>query len=77
MREEIGSGNLGAFIDKHLELLQADVMVLTDTGNFDVGVPSITTSLRGLVTVEVEVTSLKQSVHSGSWAVRFPMLDWR
>ncbi|MBL8636466.1 MAG: M20/M25/M40 family metallo-hydrolase [Myxococcales bacterium] len=70
--EEIGSGNLGDFIEQHLELLKADIMVLTDTGNFDVGVPSITTSLRGLCTLEVEVTSLRQSVHSGSWGGPLP-----
>lgn len=70
--EEAGSTHLGAFIDQHLQLLQADVMVLTDTGNFDVGIPSVTTSLRGLCTVEIEVSSLKQSVHSGSWGGPLP-----
>ncbi|HMU37443.1 MAG TPA: M20/M25/M40 family metallo-hydrolase [Pseudomonadota bacterium] len=64
--EEAGSTHLSEFIDRHLSRLKSDVMVLTDTGNFDVGLPSITTSLRGLCVVEIEVSSLRQSVHSGS-----------
>jgi acetylornithine deacetylase/succinyl-diaminopimelate desuccinylase-like protein len=63
--EEIGSPHLEQFLTEHLSELQADVLVLADAGNWSVGVPGITTSLRGLAAVDVTVRALDGPVHSG------------
>jgi len=65
--EEVGSPTLGAFLSAHQELLRADVIVIADSGNWDIGVPALTTSLRGLVGAEIEVRTLDHAVHSGMW----------
>lgn len=70
--EEIGSENLGSFIKKFRKMLDADFIVLSDTANFDTGVPALTYQLRGIVQVDVEVETLKQPRHSGMWGGPIP-----
>jgi acetylornithine deacetylase/succinyl-diaminopimelate desuccinylase-like protein len=70
--EEIGPEHLETFLRKHASLLRADAIVIMDAGNFDTGLPSVTTALRGLTTCEVEVRALEQSVHSGMWGGPIP-----
>jgi len=70
--EEIGSSHLFDFITRYKDKLQADVMVLTDAGNWDTGVPALTTLLRGIVMVEVELRGLESPLHSGMWGGPIP-----
>src|SRR6266508_685131 len=70
--EEIGSPTLGAFLQRHRGRLAADVIVLADGGNFDVGRPAFTTTLRGLVACVVEVRALEHAVHSGGYGGAAP-----
>lgn len=63
--EEVGSVNLGIFVANHKELLKADIILISDTGMLANDVPSITTGLRGLSYVEVEVTGPNRDLHSG------------
>ncbi|GLY01404.1 dipeptidase [Actinoplanes sp. NBRC 101535] len=70
--EEYGSDSLDTIIQEHLEELRSDVIVIADSGNWDIGVPALTTSLRGLVNMFVEVRVLKNAVHSGMFGGPVP-----
>ena len=70
--EEIGSSHLNEFVSKYKKKLQADVMVLTDAGNWDTGIPALTNLLRGIVGVDVEVKALESPLHSGMWGGPIP-----
>jgi cysteinylglycine-S-conjugate dipeptidase len=63
--EESGSPSFRAFLEAHRDLLAADVIVVADSTNWKVGVPALTTSLRGLVDGVVELRVLEHAVHSG------------
>ena len=63
--EEIGSPHLEAFLRAHLQDLAADVLLLADAGNWSVGTPGLTYSLRGLAGGEVRLRALDGPIHSG------------
>ena len=63
--EEIGSPTMSSFIEQNRESLDADVIVIADSGNVKIGVPTITTTLRGLVDAIIEVDQPMRPIHSG------------
>ncbi|MDD7886805.1 dipeptidase [Flavivirga sp. 57AJ16] len=63
--EEVGSANLATFVKNNQDKLKNDVILISDTGMIAQDIPSITTGLRGLSYVEVEVTGPNRDLHSG------------
>lgn len=65
--EEVSSPNLKPFIVEHLEMLRADVAVISDTSMRSIDEPAILHSLRGMTYIEVEVHGPRDDLHSGLW----------
>ena len=70
--EESGSAGFEEILAKHAELLKCDAVIVADLGNFAKGVPSITTTLRGMSAVNVTLRNTKTPLHSGSWSGPIP-----
>ncbi|CAL9347286.1 dipeptidase [Streptomyces sp. enrichment culture] len=70
--EEQGTGGLERYAEAHPELLSADAIVIGDTGNFRVGLPTVTASLRGMTMLRVQVDTLAGNLHSGQFGGAAP-----
>lgn len=70
--EEFGSRSFGALLERHRDLLAADVIVVADSDNWSVDVPSLTIALRGNVTFSLTVSTLEHASHSGMYGGAVP-----
>ena len=70
--EEAGSPTFRNFLDENAQDLQADVIIVADSGNWTVEVPALTTTLRGLVSQVIEVSTLDHALHSGMYGGAVP-----
>ncbi|MBJ7458898.1 MAG: dipeptidase [Thermoleophilaceae bacterium] len=70
--EEQGTGGLDQFAEANPEVLRADAILICDTGNFELGLPTLTSSLRGIANVVVNVKTLAGAQHSGVYGGAAP-----
>jgi acetylornithine deacetylase/succinyl-diaminopimelate desuccinylase-like protein len=70
--EETGRGTFEPFVAAHAERFAADLVVVADSGNWRTGEPTLTTSLRGVTSLDVEVSTLAGPVHSGLYGGAAP-----
>ncbi|KUJ68170.1 beta-Ala-His dipeptidase [Streptomyces albus subsp. albus] len=70
--EEQGTGGLERYAEAHPELLAADAIVIGDCGNFRVGLPTVTATLRGMTMLRVQVDTLAGNLHSGQFGGAAP-----
>ncbi|MFE3120511.1 dipeptidase [Streptomyces niveus] len=70
--EEQGTGGLERYAEEHPELLTADTIVIGDTGNFRVGLPTVTATLRGMTMLRVQIDTLEGNLHSGQFGGAAP-----
>lgn len=70
--EEQGTGGLDQFVEANPESLRSDAILICDTGNFELGLPTLTSSLRGIANVVVNVKTLEGAQHSGVYGGSAP-----
>ncbi|ARX81472.1 dipeptidase [Streptomyces alboflavus] len=70
--EEQGTGGLERYAEEHPDLLRADTIVVGDAGNFRVGLPTVTATLRGMTLVRVQIDTLEGNLHSGQFGGAAP-----
>ena len=70
--EEAGSPSFTSFLETYKHKLEGDIIIVADSGNWSTTVPAITTTLRGLVSLEFEVRTLDHAVHSGMYGGAVP-----
>ncbi|MBF4476274.1 Acetylornithine deacetylase/Succinyl-diaminopimelate desuccinylase [Rhodococcus rhodochrous J3] len=70
--EEMGGAGLDHLVAERPELFDADLIVIGDSGNAEVGRPTLTTTLRGIANVDVHIETLKGEIHSGMYGGAAP-----